>query len=219
MKHAHRTPLAFALGLLALSTAAQDRFGDIKPRAPAAAPAPTTAPATAPAATIPPAAVARAREGGAEAQDFGIAPPTQLRTSDQLHAPTPTSIPGGRVVRTRELAQWMQRGGAARPLLLHALAGPVHLPHAMTAVPAAQGGSFDDDIQRQFGAFLTQATGGDRARLIVTYCQGVKCWGSYNAALRAIRLGYTNVHWYRGGVEAWQQAGLPLREASQASKP
>ena len=71
----------------------------------------------------------------------------------------------------------------------------------------------------EFGAFLTQATGGDRARLIVTYCQGVKCWGSYNAALRAIRLGYTNVHWYRGGVEAWQQAGLPLREASQASKP
>ncbi len=47
----------------------------------------------------------------------------------------------------------------------------------------------------------------------------MKCWGSYNAALRAIRLGYTNVHWFRGGVEAWQQAGLPLRDAAQASKP
>ncbi len=50
----------------------------------------------------------------------------------------------------------------------------------------------------------------DRATLIVTYCQGVQCWGSYNAALRAVRLGYTNVHWYRGGMDAWRGAGLPL---------
>jgi hypothetical protein len=29
-------------------------------------------------------------------------------------------------------------------------------------------------------------------------------------------MGYTNVHWYRGGIEAWQQAGLPLLDASAA---
>ena len=23
-------------------------------------------------------------------------------------------------------------------------------------------------------------------------------------------LGYANIHWYRGGIEAWQQAGLPF---------
>jgi 3-mercaptopyruvate sulfurtransferase SseA len=38
---------------------------------------------------------------------------------------------------------------------------------------------------------------------------------SYNAALRAINLGYTNVLWYRGGIEAWQQAGLPVQPAQQ----
>jgi rhodanese-related sulfurtransferase len=30
---------------------------------------------------------------------------------------------------------------------------------------------------------------------------------SYNAALRAINLGYRNVLWYRGGVEAWKAGG------------
>ena len=29
-----------------------------------------------------------------------------------------------------------------------------------------------------------------------------------NAALRAINLGYKQVLWYRGGIEAWQKAGL-----------
>ncbi len=36
-----------------------------------------------------------------------------------------------------------------------------------------------------------------------------ECWVSYNAALRAINAGYTNVLWYRGGIEAWKAAGLP----------
>lgn len=33
---------------------------------------------------------------------------------------------------------------------------------------------------------------------------------SYNAALSAINLGYSNVLWYRGGIEAWQAAGMQL---------
>ena len=38
---------------------------------------------------------------------------------------------------------------------------------------------------------------------------------SYNASLRAIALGYTNVLWYRGGIEAWKQAGLPVQSTAQ----
>ena len=35
-----------------------------------------------------------------------------------------------------------------------------------------------------------------------------------NASLRAIHLGYTHVYWYRGGLAAWQAAGLPLTNPS-----
>jgi rhodanese-related sulfurtransferase len=35
---------------------------------------------------------------------------------------------------------------------------------------------------------------------------------SYNAALRAVNLGYTQVFWYRGGIEAWQLAGLQVAQ-------
>lgn len=200
---------------MAAPVSAQDRFPD---GLPGASNAPRTAPAASPT-TRPAPAESRPAEPAAPSaeKDFGVKPVAQLRPSDQLHGPTPTSIPGGRVVGAQQLAQWMQgqQGQQGRVMLLHAIASQTHLPNAIPAVPASQGGSFDDQVQRDFGTYLQGATGGDRARLIVTYCQGVQCWGSYNAALRAIRLGYTNVHWFRGGIEAWQQAGLPLMNASQ----
>lgn len=149
----------------------------------------------------------------AEKQDFGVPATSQLRPSAQLHGPTPTTIPGGRVVDTRQLARLLQ-GGQGQVMLLHAFGGMEHLPGAVAVAPASQGGSFDDEVQRGFGAYLRQATGGDTARMLVFYCAGVQCWGSYNAALRAIALGYRNVHWYRGGIEAWRQAGLPLGSAT-----
>ncbi|MDH5835706.1 rhodanese-like domain-containing protein [Luteimonas kalidii] len=146
-----------------------------------------------------------------EAQDFGVAPTQQLRPTEQMHGPTPTSIPGGKVIDTRALSQLLQsRQGDV--LLLHAYGGMRHLPGAVPVAPASQGGSFDDEVQRGFGQYLQQATGGDPSRMLVFYCAGVQCWGSYNASLRALKLGYRNVAWYRGGLEAWQQAGLPVQD-------
>ncbi len=155
------------------------------------------------------------QQGGInEAQDLGVAPTQRLRPSDQLGAPTPTSIPGGKVISTRELVQLAQ-GRPGGMLLLHAYGGPEHLPGAIAVVPAAQGGSFDDQVQQGFAQYLQQATGGDKSRMLVIYCGGPMCWGSYNAALRAIHMGYRNVYWYRGGIEAWRQAGQPVRNAMQ----
>ena len=70
------------------------------------------------------------------------------------------------------------------------------------------------ETMRGFGEYLRQATGGDMSKMLVFYCGGPQCWGSYNASLRAIRMGYRNVHWYRGGLQAWQEAGLPVNDAT-----
>lgn len=50
---------------------------------------------------------------------------------------------------------------------------------------------------------------------MVLYCLSQQCWMSYNAALRAINLGYTNVLWYRGGIESWRQSGPPTQLVPQ----
>ncbi len=146
-----------------------------------------------------------ATELQAELQDFGVPPQSQLRDPNQLHGPTPTSIPGGQVITTDRLLGLYQQAQQNGLLVFDVLGSGQTLPMAQNAVGAAQGSSFNDQTQQQFGQYLSQVTQGNQTRPMVFYCQGAHCWMSYNAALRAIQLGYRQVYWYRGGVEAWQR--------------
>ncbi|MGA2404851.1 MAG: rhodanese-like domain-containing protein [Syntrophobacteraceae bacterium] len=55
--------------------------------------------------------------------------------------------------------------------------------------------------------------GPDKARKIVFYCGFTKCGRSHNAAKWAVKLGYTNVWRYPGGIKAWLEAGYPVQKA------
>jgi PQQ-dependent catabolism-associated CXXCW motif protein len=48
---------------------------------------------------------------------------------------------------------------------------------------------------------------------LVFYCRS-DCWLGWNAVKRAHAMGYTNLYWYRDGIDAWEQAGLPLVPAT-----
>lgn len=152
-----------------------------------------------------------------ERQDYGVQPTKQLHNG-QMHGPTPASIPGGQVVTTKGLVALVQ-GKQAPYLLFDVLGGPDTLPGALAAVPASQPGTFNDPSQQQLGGFLQQVTQGRKDVPLIFYCQSTQCWMSYNAALRAINMGYTNVLWYRGGIEAWKSAGLPTTPSGQGFNP
>ena len=240
MNRATRFPIlaGMLLAVVGAPTAAQDSFGGTRGSAAAQPPArqdlpPSPAPAMQP---VPPVPVERpsaaqgpgfaAPAGGpaagapAELQDFGVPPTNRLHTG-AMHGPTPASIPGGKVVTTTQVADLL-RSGAGQVLLLDVLGGPEMLPGARPAAWLAQPGSFEDPLQQQAAGAFQQATGGRKDAPIVLYCQSSYCWMSYNAALRAIAAGYTNVQWYRGGIEAWKAAGLPVQGAgggSPASSP
>ena len=153
-----------------------------------------------------------ARAGGSldqmaqmERQDFGVPATAELRTGP-MHAPTPATIPGAQVITTRGLVELLG-STEVRALLFDVLGGQERIPGAIGAVPAAQAGSFRDQTQQEFGGFLRQVTEGNPDTPLVFYCLSSHCWMSYNAALRAVHLGYRNVLWYRGGIEAWKKAG------------
>lgn len=148
-----------------------------------------------------------------EARDFGVVPRTELRLEDHS-SPTPLEIPGARTIGTAELRAALKAPLESRPLLFDVLGGDGHrtLPGAIWLPGAGRGTSFDDDVQAQLAKLLDFATRGDRARPLVFFCAGPSCWLSYNAALRAARLGYSGVRWYRGGIEAWGAGGGALVE-------
>ena len=54
--------------------------------------------------------------------------------------------------------------------------------------------------------------GGDKEKPIVIYCGFVKCTRSHNGAAWAVKLGYTNVYRYPGGIFAWKGADFPVEK-------
>ena len=146
-----------------------------------------------------------------EFRDFGVPPTNQLRPG-QFHAPTPTAVPGAQTVGTEALMQAM--AGGVRLVVIDVLGGQYSLPNAFVAPALGNPGSLNDQTQQQAVQWLRQITGGDSSIPIVVYCGGPQCWLSYNAALRTVAAGYGNVYWYRGGLEAWQMAGLQMQPAA-----
>jgi PQQ-dependent catabolism-associated CXXCW motif protein len=205
----------------------QNTFGPAQRPAPAPAPAPAASPMPMPMPMpmpTPPAGPSgaqapdgqqaeMARMEPIERKDMGVPPKATLHDG-QMHGPTPNSIPGGRLITTREIYELVQRTQGDRntaPRSFDILGGPERLPGALLAVPAGQPGSFDDATQREFGQFLQGVMQGRKDLPMIFYCASTQCWMSYNAALRAVKLGYSNVLWYRGGVEAWKYARLPFQ--------
>lgn len=145
-----------------------------------------------------------------ESRDFGV-PPTQQLRQGQFHAQTPTSLPGGNVVSTEGLANAMN--GGMQMVLIDVLGSNYTLPNAYVARELASAGSLNDRTQQRASQWLGQITGGQADMPIVVFCSDPMCWLSYNASLRAVAAGYNNVYWYRGGLQAWQMAGLALGPA------
>lgn len=145
-----------------------------------------------------------------EKQEYGIGPTSQLHQG-ALHGPTPSSIPGGRVIDTLNLIALASVQPPTPMIVLDALGGQQKLPGALPASFAAQAGSFNDQAQQQLVRMLQQVSNGNTSIPVIVYCSDPHCWMSYNVSLRVVNAGYRNVFWYRGGLWAWQQAGLPLQ--------
>ena len=214
----NRMPLRVArlalltLGFSPLSLFAQDNYGGYPAQPAPSQPAPPTASRPVPA---PPAAGAADLDQlmQVERQDFGVPPTTELHAG-AMHGPTPSTIPGGQVITTKGLVALLG-GQQVHALLFDILGGQEMIPGALTAVPASQAGTFSDRTQQEFGQFLQQKTQGNKETPLVFYCLSSHCWMSYNASLRAINMGFKNVLWYRGGIEAWKAAGQQVQSAGQ----
>jgi PQQ-dependent catabolism-associated CXXCW motif protein len=70
-------------------------------------------------------------------------------------------------------------------------------------------GDLSPAMQGWFAGQLEQLSGGDKTRPLMVFCV-IDCWMSWNAAKRALSLGYQRVYWYPDGSDGWEFAGLPL---------
>ncbi|MBA4172058.1 MAG: rhodanese [Hyphomicrobium sp.] len=74
-------------------------------------------------------------------------------------------------------------------------------------------GVLSPEAQAYFSSRLAQLTGHDTARKLVFFCLR-DCWMSWNAAKRAMTMGYTAVAWFPDGTDGWMDIGLDLVDAT-----
>ncbi len=140
----------------------------------------------------------------------GMTSANGLRTQ-KLHGITPQKLDGIRTYGTQELALALK--SPQPPAVVDVWAG------GGDAIPSAQtlwrGGLAFDEAEpdaayeaRFIG--LLRLLSPDANKPVVFYCMSRDCWLSANAAMRARKLGYTQVGWYRGGMESWKAANLPV---------
>ena len=155
-----------------------------------------------------------------EDKDTGVAPIAGLKTG-KLHEPTPSGAPFAEVVTTARLVELLK--APQRPVILDVLM-PTDT-YRKELIPSAawvSGAGIADDkanerIDDFFAKFMADLAPG-KDTPIVAYCLDWQCWLSYNALERLSRMGYSRLYWYRGGIEAWQRAGLPTVEAPLAAQ-
>lgn len=159
-----------------------------------------------------------------------VAEPELYRTED-YRAPTPSTLRGARVLTTKEAeAIWREKRGvlidvmprppkpANLPLETVWRDKPRHnIPGSLWLVDTGYG-KLATETEAYFRNGLLHASQGKRDALLVIYCQA-DCWMSWNAARRAISLGYSNVAWFPAGTDGWEQAHLPLVEAQPEARP
>jgi PQQ-dependent catabolism-associated CXXCW motif protein len=155
--------------------------------------------------------------------------PDSYRQSD-YRAPTPVSLKGARVLSTDEASAMWRAGDAAFIDVLPQAPRPKNLPADVVWrdkprfdipgslwLPDTGYGELAPVMLDYFRRGLDKALD-SRQRPLVFYCLK-DCWMSWNAAKRALALGYSNVAWYPEGSDGWAAAGLPVEKRAPEPRP
>ena len=156
--------------------------------------------------------------------------PQSYRMQD-YRASTPATLSGAQVLTTAEAADLWRSGKAAFIDVVAQPPRPANLPEGTLWrdkprsdipgsiwLPDTGFGAINPAMEEYFRTNLGRAAGADRSKTLVFYCLK-DCWMSWNAAKRAVTIGYPHVAWYPDGTDGWTAAGLPVEPVKPAPRP
>jgi ABC-type phosphate/phosphonate transport system substrate-binding protein len=121
---------------------------------------------------------------------------------------TPRSLEGVKIVSAEEAAEMMQKGIALYDTRIEDehreghIKGALWLPYAEKSAKEV---GFDSSADR----FDVSRIAGKTTPVIFA-CNGPECWKSYKSCVTALKAGYTQVYWFRGGFPEWAAKGYPV---------
>ena len=123
---------------------------------------------------------------------------------------TPNTLAGGKIISADE-AKALAGKAAFFDMRKAVSYGKGHLPGAQP-LPYDQKSEKSVNFDATTDKFDTSQLPTDKASAVVFYSDGPTGWKSYKAAVIAIRNGYTNVMWFRGGTAEWEAKGFPYQQ-------
>lgn len=122
---------------------------------------------------------------------------------------TPESISGATVV-TAEKAKALVDSGTlivdarvANEYVEEHIKGAVNIPYKEKSAKSV-------DFDASQDSFDLSKLPADKNTAVIFYCNAGECWKSYKAAKAAVKAGYRNIYWLRGGIPEWKAKGLPV---------
>lgn len=125
---------------------------------------------------------------------------------------TPRLLPGAKVVDAAAVERLLKNGAQYIDVRTDKEFAAGHVPGAKL-VPYVEKSPKDTDYDPKLDGFDLSKLPADKATALVFACNGAECWKSYKASHAAVKAGYTNVHWFRGGIPEWRAAKLQVASA------
>jgi len=156
-------------------------------------------------------------------QQYDVDQTTGLRM-ERYRAPVPADIPDGTTLDSAAVKALHLQGDAVfidvyppKGLGPDPLDGHWVTTEERQSIPGANWlpevgrGSLQPDAMDYLTRNLERLSGGDKESSLVFFCTS-DCWQSWNAARRAIRLGYSQVFWFPLGSDGWLEDGHELMQ-------
>jgi ABC-type phosphate/phosphonate transport system substrate-binding protein/rhodanese-related sulfurtransferase len=122
---------------------------------------------------------------------------------------TPQLLPGATVITAEQAAELMKKGVPLYDTRVKEEYDDKHIKGAKLV-------TYNEKSAKEVGfnaaqdSFDMSQIAPDRNAPVIFACNGAECWKSYKASLVAIKAGYKQVYWFRGGFPEWRARGLPV---------
>jgi len=164
---------------------------------------------------------------GEPTEAAAVAEPQDFRM-DNYRSPVPATLKGAKVLTPDAAADLWNKNAAIFVDVYPQAPKPANLPagtfwrdpvhrsiEGAHWLPNVGYGALSAAMEDYFTTRLERLTDGKRGAPLVFFCLR-DCWMSWNAAKRALALGYTNVMWFSDGTDGWQELGYPLIDVKKS---
>jgi ABC-type phosphate/phosphonate transport system substrate-binding protein/rhodanese-related sulfurtransferase len=122
---------------------------------------------------------------------------------------TPRILDGVKIVNAEEAAELMRKGVPLYDTRSEEEYRERHIKGARW-LPYVEKSAKEVGFDFAKDTFDVARAADNKATAVIFACNGAECWKSYKSCVAALKAGYTQVYWFRGGFPEWVARGLPV---------